>query len=158
MCGEAVLSSANNAPSLGPLALLWASGGCEYSFSVCLQISAGGMGRGAFLPQAGAFVTLFSVGETWQHNPKRWEEEKTLLPPPHTHTAKAEGSLLKGTCSIHSCCSQSALLIKTLSFSFLQPKATYLNQQALTSPPDPPSPFISPALRLPERIWLGAVS
>lgn len=78
--------------------------------------------RGAFHPQD--LCIQFSMEETFQCNPK---ERKHSHHPDHTHTytpPKAERSLKKVTHSINSCCSQPAILRKTLPFSLLQSSTT----------------------------------
>lgn len=91
LSGEQRPSSANNAPSLDPVALLLAgllrrecSSHCEHSFSRRLLINAAGMG--GFSPPGGSLCTRFLAGETFQHNPKRWKEEKTAIMYTRTHT------------------------------------------------------------------------
>lgn len=109
---------------------------------------------GAFHPQAGAFAHCFQWGKRFsiiQRGGGRWKRSHfpTTQSPP-----KAERSLIKVTCSINSCCSQPALLVKTLSFCLLPSKATCLNQQALTQPPPHPHTSLLPCLCLVVSGWM----
>ena len=109
-------------------------------------------GRWAFISRRSLLYTVCSGGKhfsiIWRGGKR---ENITNYPPLPTHTQR-QRNLMKVTCSINSCCSQPALLIKTLSLWLLQWNATCLNQQASTQPT---SSCLFPAL--PVHICLGVV-
>lgn len=130
----------NNVPSLGPEALLLDSLlQCEYNFSCCFQTNAHGVGDWgwgwdhAHLQDGEPLYTVSRWGKHFSIIWRGGKRKHNELPPSNTHTQR-QRKPMKVTCSINSCRSQPALLIKTLSFWLLQWNATCLNQQASTQP------------------------